>query len=95
MTTAAHTAAPLAAITTTLDQALSGRSWATIRGAFRTFAQFADAAAANLPADATKDDAVQLCAILTAARDSHGTLALRLSYAAHLARHGADNPLER
>jgi hypothetical protein len=81
----------ITAINKTLD-GIEARNW---RGTFKTFTKFADAVAANLPTTATKDEAAHLCAVLTAARDARGTLMIRISYAAHLARHAAANPLTR
>lgn len=85
--TIAHTSAPLRAIRAGIDSS---------EGAgFRTFASFADACAANLDADATQDDAAQLCAILTAARDHRASMPFRMMHALGLAIHCARNPIDR
>lgn len=88
-----HTTAAHDAITKTLDAALEGRSWAS--RPFRTFDAFAKLVWPNMPEGSTREDHMHLGAILRAARAANGNVSTRVSYAAHLARHAADNPLER
>lgn len=89
-----QTAAPKAAIDHVLDPLRGARTWG---GTFRTFDRFADAVreAAALEVGATDEELRHLDEILQAAKDSRGTLPLRMSYAAHLAYHAADDPVAR
>lgn len=79
---------------TAIDEVLEGVYWPSIRSRFHTFGKFRTAVLAALPTD-DRTTVAYAEDVLDTAAASQGNLALRISYAAHLVRHGCDNPLER